>query len=388
METPTAASKTTPGDYDRRLYQDAVEKAEKQKSAAQTAAFGIKTIYFGRWKIDTWYSAPYPEEYNLQAELFLCEFCLKYMKSAFALERHMIKCPLRHPPGNEIYRHDNISIFEVDGRKNKVNRALCLLSHTLQIYCQNLCLLAKMFLDHKTLYYDVEPFLFYVMTESSESAFHFVGYFSKEKRSPANNNVSCILTLPVHQRKGYGNLLIDFSYLLSKREGKPGSPERPLSDLGLLSYKNYWRMTLLRTLRDWKEPYITISDIRNTTYMTNDDIVLTLHQLGLLVKNAHGAYVIRYNDPLITSIIEKNDAKGYVTLQPDRLKWTPFIAAARPSLLPPPAPADADDDDQQQDPPDNEAKDPDKNDPPPNNDDTDPVDQIDENMRIEKEMVV
>jgi hypothetical protein len=35
----------------------------------------------------------------------------------------------------------------VDGKDNKM-------------YCQNLCLLAKLFLDHKTLYYDVEPFLF------------------------------------------------------------------------------------------------------------------------------------------------------------------------------------------------------------------------------------
>ena len=33
------------------------------------------------------------------------------------------------------------------------------------MYCQNLCLLAKLFLDHKTLYFDVEPFLFYVLTE-------------------------------------------------------------------------------------------------------------------------------------------------------------------------------------------------------------------------------
>ena len=32
-----------------------------------------------------------------------------------------------------------------------------------RIYCENLCLLAKLFLDHKTLYYDVEPFLFYVI---------------------------------------------------------------------------------------------------------------------------------------------------------------------------------------------------------------------------------
>lgn len=49
----------------------------------------------------------------------------------------------------------------------------------LQIYCQNLCLLAKLFLDHKTLYYDVEPFLFYVMTEAANTGCHLVGYFSK-----------------------------------------------------------------------------------------------------------------------------------------------------------------------------------------------------------------
>ena len=34
-----------------------------------------------------------------------------------------------------------------------------------QVYCQSLCLLSKLFLDHKTLYYDVDPFLFYVLCE-------------------------------------------------------------------------------------------------------------------------------------------------------------------------------------------------------------------------------
>lgn len=75
-----------------------------------------------------------------------------------------------------------------------------------------------MFLDHKSLFYDVEPFLFYVMTEIDESGARFVGYFSKEKRSPKDFNVSCIMTLPVRQRRGWGNLLIDFStssYLFS-----------------------------------------------------------------------------------------------------------------------------------------------------------------------------
>ena len=50
---------------------------------------------------------------------------------------------------------------------------------TLQVYCQNLCLLAKLFLDHKTLYFDVEPFLFYVMTENDTHGCHLLGYFSK-----------------------------------------------------------------------------------------------------------------------------------------------------------------------------------------------------------------
>lgn len=39
--------------------------------------------------------------------------------------------------------------------------------------------MAKLFLDHKTLYYDVEPFLFYVLTKNDINGCHFVGYFSK-----------------------------------------------------------------------------------------------------------------------------------------------------------------------------------------------------------------
>lgn len=83
-------------------------------------------------------------------------------------------------------------MFEVDGKKNKVGGAVLtpcgsmwavfptsVLFVSSQIYCQNLCLLAKLFLDHKTLYYDVEPFLFYVMTEADNTGCHLVGYFSK-----------------------------------------------------------------------------------------------------------------------------------------------------------------------------------------------------------------
>ncbi|THF98689.1 hypothetical protein TEA_026778 [Camellia sinensis var. sinensis] len=80
------------------------------------------------------------------------------------------KCDLKHPPGDEIYRSGTLSMFEVDGKKNKV-------------YGQNLCYLAKLFLDHKTLYYDVDLFLFYVLCECDDRGCHMVGYFSKARET-------------------------------------------------------------------------------------------------------------------------------------------------------------------------------------------------------------
>lgn len=46
-------------------------------------------------------------------KLYLCEFCLKYMRSKNILQRHTKKCGWFHPPANEIYRKDNLSVFEV-----------------------------------------------------------------------------------------------------------------------------------------------------------------------------------------------------------------------------------------------------------------------------------
>ncbi|KAF8473333.1 acyl-CoA N-acyltransferase [Kalaharituber pfeilii] len=282
-----------------------------QLKQIQGPASKIQCIHFGGFEIDTWYAAPYPEEYSKNKILYICEFCLKYMNSEYVSWRHKMKCPAKHPPGDEIYRDGSISVFEVDGRKNP-------------IYCQNLCLLAKLFLGSKTLYYDVEPFLFYVMTEYDEFGCHFVGYFSKEKRATTQHNVSCILTLPIHQRKGYGNLLIDFSYLLTRTEGKTGSPEKPLSDMGLVSYRNYWRLVLCYQLRNQKKP-LSVEDISARTGMTPDDIICGLEALHAIVRDpVTGIYALRLDYATFQAHIDKWEAKGYVKLNPKALVWTPF----------------------------------------------------------------
>ncbi|MEJ1273522.1 K(lysine) acetyltransferase 5 [Cricetulus griseus] len=79
----------------------------------------IECIELGRHRLKPWYFSPYPQELTTLPVLYLCEFCLKYGRSLKCLQRHLTKCDLRHPPGNEIYRKGTISFFEIDGRKNK-----------------------------------------------------------------------------------------------------------------------------------------------------------------------------------------------------------------------------------------------------------------------------
>ncbi|CAK6964086.1 histone acetyltransferase KAT7 [Scomber scombrus] len=304
-------------DYDLELFRKAQARAsedlEKLRIQGQITEGSnmIKTILFGRYELDTWYHSPYPEEYARLGRLYVCEFCLKYMKSQTILRRHMAKCVWKHPPGDEVYRKGAISVFEVDGKKNK-------------IYCQNLCLLAKLFLDHKTLYYDVEPFLFYVMTEADNTGCHLVGYFSKEKNSFLNYNVSCILTMPQYMRQGFGKMLIDFSYLLSKVEEKVGSPERPLSDLGLISYRSYWKEVLLRYMCNFQGKEISIKEISQETAVNPVDIVSTLQSLQML-KYWKGKHLVLKRQDLIDEWKAKEIKRGNSnkTIDPSSLKWTP-----------------------------------------------------------------
>jgi MOZ/SAS family len=255
-----------------------------------------------------------------------------------------------------------------------------------------------MFLDHKSLFYDVEPFLFYVMTEVDSEGAHFVGYFSKEKRSPKDFNVSCIMTLPVRQKSGWGNLLIDFSgfnasiidtqhidnfigYLLTAKEARYGTPERPLSKLGAIAYGRYWQLAVYKVLRTADpDPDLRMEDICRQTRMTLEDVFNTLrthdlialtatpstpqngrvltpsssvHRSGglarknLLRKNSSNPklypgsqqsglsiydltsvpthYTIHWDRRAVRDYLEKIEAKGLAKLSPENLRWSPYL---------------------------------------------------------------
>ena len=61
----------------------------------------IELIELGRHRIKPWYFSPYPQELVTLPCIYLCEFCLKYVKSRTCLQRHLAKCSWRHPPGTK-----------------------------------------------------------------------------------------------------------------------------------------------------------------------------------------------------------------------------------------------------------------------------------------------
>jgi len=96
----------------------------------------IEWIQIGKYKCETWYFSPYPEEYHHIDCLFICHYCLEFYTCEEDMTRHADKCTMRHPPGDEIYRDDKVAVFEIDGSREPT-------------YCENLCYLSKLFLDHK-----------------------------------------------------------------------------------------------------------------------------------------------------------------------------------------------------------------------------------------------
>lgn len=277
------------------------------------------TIHFGcKFTMDAWYRSAYPAEYTRRDYLSVCSYCLDYSKSDLTIERHRLKCCRRVPPGREIYRDGDLSMWEVDGL-------------TASLYCQNLCLLAKSFLSSKSLYKDVQPFFFYVLTKSSETGSEFVGYFSKQKMyslfKPEQpiQSVSCIMALPFTQLQGYGQFLIEFSYLLTRLQQGTGSPETPLSRLGEIAFRNYWRRSISVCVKNYLDlrKRFSIADISKNTGIHLNHVVLTLESLGWLGRDVSNT-CLKIDKACLDKNVLKWQEKTKLTIHAERLLWAPL----------------------------------------------------------------
>lgn len=206
-------------------------------------------------------------------------------------QRHLLKC--FYQKNTIIYEENNIKIYKFDGKTDTS-------------FCRNLCILSKCFLDHKTVYYDVEPFIFYVLYVDDKIA----GYFSKE-RYDILLNLSCIVVFPDFRKLKLGYLLVDLSYNIFKENKgiygiknlKIGTCEKPLSVSGSVLYTKYWSSKVLSLLKELNCKKIRIIDICNYLGMTEDDVVFVLEHLKFL-KNDGKKYFIEVNNVKTSEIRE------------------------------------------------------------------------------------
>ncbi|KXH41792.1 MOZ/SAS family protein [Colletotrichum nymphaeae SA-01] len=282
--------------------------------------------------------------------LYVCPMCFKYSKELVAWWDHVRMCErngvvpgrkvYRHPRGRRLVRKEiarttgkktNVapkyteeyvtdegewSVWEVDGEQDV-------------LFCQNLSLFAKLFLDNKSVFFDVRGFNYFLLvytppapkpnpsTQQDPTATatataqpsqtpasppprpHIVGFFSKEKMSWDNNNLACILVFPPWQKKGLGALLMGVSYEISRREGVLGGPEKPISELGRKGYKRFWGGEIARWVLGCPsngrvagdaDPalLVDLEDCSRATWIALDDCLATLREMGVVVEAGRG----------------------------------------------------------------------------------------------------
>ncbi|KAK1753081.1 males-absent on the first protein [Echria macrotheca] len=291
--------------------------------------------------------------------LYVCPCCFKYSTELVAWFKHVEICEKRaFVPGNKIYVHPKgqrtvlvssgstpkqtkgkrasigpkvveevvqdkgeWSVWEVDGAKDV-------------LFCQNLSLFAKLFLDNKSVFFDVTGFNYFLLVytpptprpssssaEDGTSSPHrphrsqIVGFFSKEKMSWDNNNLACILIFPPWQRKGLGALLMGVSYEISRREGIMGGPEKPISDLGKKGYKRFWAGEIARWLlsldvnMDGEDGLVVdVNDCSQATWIAPEDCLLVLREMGVAEEAGKGP-------PLVKKAVVENEAASPVEVE-------------------------------------------------------------------------
>lgn len=117
--------------------------------------------------------------------------------------------------------------------------------------------------------------------------------------------------------------------MLSKEEGQPGTPEKPLSDLGRVSYHAYWKSVVLEYLHSHREDKLKLKHISTETGMYCHDIALAFQLLGFV------RYVPAETGPKATLVIDWKKVDTHmervlksttrIPIDKECLRWTPLL---------------------------------------------------------------
>lgn len=226
--------------------------------------------------------------------LYVCEYCFKYTIDRMVIESHRMLCQFNTSLpllGRLVYRDDKTPylIRQIRGFQHS-------------LFCQNLCLFSKLFLDDKSVYYNVDQFDFFILYgfddndfipgTNKEPNFKPMGFFSKEIVSwDGDNNLACICVFPPYQRRHLGSLLIEFLYEIARTI--PGQyhsgPEFPLSPFGKVSYLAFWSRRLAQLImQDYANaPSISLKSLANSTGFRKEDILITLCHMKIIRALSH-----------------------------------------------------------------------------------------------------
>ncbi|KAL6721210.1 SAS complex subunit [Lecanora helva] len=251
----------------------------------------IRSVVLGDVVFKTWYPSYYPETIvgSVVDRLYVCQWCFKYSKDVGPYLAHIRQCVCKDmvPPGRLIYEQEFHTIYELDGEEHR-------------LFAQNLSLFAKLFLDNKSIFFDVTSFNYYLLSytpkhHNAVSLPQVVGFFSKEKMSWDNNNLACILVFPPWQRKGFGKILMGVSYELSRREKRIGGPEKPLSELGRIGYMQFWTARVTKAILEIRsKSSLSVGGVAERCAMSPEDVMATLKDTGIAggKKRSDGALLV------------------------------------------------------------------------------------------------
>ena len=329
---------------------DAPGSTPRRRASLKILSRNIDQVVLGNMLFQTWYFSPYPENITKGANaknasdvrngvnlangvsslaqtgmvcerLYVCPICFRYSPEEVEYSQHvMCHQEEQRQVGDifpvpdsafKVYEWDGYVVWEVDGESEK-------------LYCQNLSLFAKLFLEQKSVFFDTGGFKYYVLTYSAprsqsrgrgrkrassatdEPLFRtqVLGFFSKENLSWDSNNLACILVFPPYQHRQLGQLLMAVSYKLSGWEwegGVIGGPEKPLSSMGRKAYLRFWSERLARffmgqtadadqhkvfekaTKRKvgFAKEEMTVKDIGDRTGMLAEDVMAALNEMSI-----------------------------------------------------------------------------------------------------------